>query len=321
MRGMEQERRSEPEVSFFFSAHGIPEDYEGIKQAFKETDVFVIESHGWKEEELQLLRSIAAGDKMPSHLAHGQAPRNINEFEEDLLFGSKKRIEIIDVPEGHPLQHEDDGTSAYFDVAERFIAQGNLEDTLASFAENAKRNAEYLRKKDAFLKERLNALLDNLSKEPGRPLKVLVQMGSTHSEISHALRRTKIAQRVKNEMRFNYGDELVRTFRFDKQPSEELLVHALFEKTVASLYHEALYKIPYLKRVDFFRNTLAPVDRQKALVMGELMENESFLLCIMAHEPDTRNTRASIFENAWKRVMGTDIASLIKDVAQQSDDR
>ena len=115
--------------------------------------------------------------------------------------------------------------------------------------------------------------------------------------------------------------EVANVISNEEERNNFIKFHALFEKTVASLYHEALYKIPYLKRVDFFRNTLAPVDRQKALVMGELMENESFLRCIMAHEPDTRNTRASIFENAWKRVMGTDIASLIKDVAQQSDDR
>ena len=80
---------------------------------------------------------------------HVLTRQNQKFFNLKFLF-SFRRVEIVDVPEGHELAGEDDGTNGFLEAAERFVAQGHLSDSVSTIQEAAKMNANYIKKKIFF---------------------------------------------------------------------------------------------------------------------------------------------------------------------------
>lgn len=316
-RFSEEPEVSKPEVFFFFSAHGSPEDYSGIKKAFDGADVIVLESHGWNQGELDLLRDIANGSKIPKHLQEGRTAVDVSEYEEELLYKSGKRVEIIDVPEGNELADEDDGTEQFSEIAQRFIAQGNLSEALNSLQDAAKINAEYIRRKDQFIEEQLKRLLEHVGKE-SKDSKVLVQMGSTHTGISHDLLKDKSARRVDNEVLFDFTDELVRAYRFGYRPQEDLVIKALIEQLIKGLFLSELVRIPYLQRAKFFRSTFKNITKEQIEELGQTMESKWFQDVVMNGKENTNELSKEILDDAWDMVFGSHINRLMQEALTTS---
>ncbi|MBT3230408.1 hypothetical protein HN358_01305 [Candidatus Uhrbacteria bacterium] len=309
-------KKSEPEVKFFFSAHGTPEDYRGIEQAFSEADIYVLESHAWKDGDLEELRSIASGDTVPTHISEGREPKDAIEYEEELLYKSGKRVEIVDVPMEHELANEDDGSSKYNDIVDRFVAQGDLNSSVESLQDTARQNADYIKKKDDYVEKELKKLIDQIADESPEA-KILVQMGSSHSGISHKLRKEGVAKRVMNEVRYDFNDELLRTFRFNKEPNTELISRSLIEQTIKRFFFDEMIKVPYLLRNKFFRDTLSDISTEQVQQMGQIMESRYFDEMIMGGGDDTPETNRVIFVYAWEAVIGSDINLLISQLEMQ----
>lgn len=315
--GLENEQASKPKLEFFFSAHGTPEDYAGIEDALAKADIFVVEAHGWQEEELKHLQAISNGDKTPRHIEEGREPADILEYEEGLVYGTGKKIEFVDVPEGHELAEEDDGSSAFRESAMTFIAQGDLAGALEDIDQAARKNADYLRKKDAFVEQGIRDLSERATTEhPGAT--ILIQMGSSHSGISHDLRKEGRAERVLNTIRYNYGDQLVRSYRFGKEPSQELVTKALAEQLLKTLFKDQLAKIPYLQRITFFEKLLKNMTEDQMRGLGEAMGYSYADRVIMGGEDDTPELNREIFSQAWLDIMGFDVCSRIQGAANEA---
>ncbi|MDA1038513.1 MAG: hypothetical protein O2877_02375 [bacterium] len=315
----ETEKPPIPEVKFFFSAHGQAEDYEGIQEALQDADIFVVEAHGWSVDDLKHLQEISDGTKVPRHIDKKREPRDIIEYEENLLYKSGKRIEIVDIPEGHELDKEDDRTADISEIARFFIAQGDLESALAALESAARMNAEYIRRKDEYIKDKLHSLLATLSTE-NPDAKVLVQMGSTHTGISHDLRNEGAASRVRNNVRFDYKDELVRSYRFGKSPETSLLIKALVEELLRTCFMGQFAKVPYIKRVEFFRKHLADVTEDQIRNLGSAMESKYFDRVVMGAEDDRPELNRQILTESWKEVLGDTIDESIVELADQQSD-
>ncbi|GEM_PF-1688502 len=311
--------KRKPEVSFFFSAHGNLEDYTGIEQELSDADVFVVESHGWNEEDLQYLQEISNGIKEPKHITENRPPKDVLEYEEELLYKTNKKVEIIDVPEGHELDKKDDGTGEYINIVGRFISNGDLSEALEALKESTQQNASYLDEKDKYLEGRLRDLLEQLQKEHEKMPKVLVQMGSSHINFSHSFRRSKEGKISQNTIKYDFLDELVRHYRFNKEPSNELITRALAEEIILQLFGEELSHVPYLKRNTFFRQLLTKLDDSDLTEIGRQTESEYFQKVIMNNEDDNLELNRSILNNAWKNITGIDLLSEINNLISEQD--
>ncbi|MDA0207964.1 MAG: hypothetical protein O3B64_00955 [bacterium] len=319
-RRSDVEKPPAPELRFFFSAHGQIQDYEGIQEALQDADVFVVEAHGWNEDDLRYLQEISDGTKVPRHIEEKREPQDVIEYEEDLLYKTGKRIEIVDVPEGHELDKEDDGTAGISEAARTFIARGDLESALAALDTAVKMNAEYIRKKDEYIEGQLDALLKKLSIEDPNA-KVLVQIGSTHTGISHDLRREGIASRVRNSVKFDFKDELVRSYRFKKSPERDLLIKVLIEEVLRTSFQDQLRKVPYIQRVDFFRKHLANITEEQIQNLGYKTESKFFDRVIMRYENYTPELKRQILTESWQVVFGAAIDESIAKLVNQQHDR
>lgn len=303
-------------VKFFFSAHGQLEDYEGIRPALDQADVFVVEAHGWNSATLNHLQDIANGTKIPTHITENRLPKNIPEYEEGLLYRSGKQIEIVDIPEGHQLDEEDDGNAEFSESAQDFIARGDFNTTIGALESAARKNAEYLRKKDQYIEGRLKDLLREIAlKKPS--VRVLVQMGASHTGISHNLRNDGEAERVNNEVRFDFKDQLVRSYRFGKMPEQGLFVKALVEEVLSINFSDEFSNIPYKNRVEFFRRQLGDITEDQVQRLGRSMESRYFNRVMMNGEDDTLTLSKRIVVESWKEVFGVAIDEIITGLADQ----
>ena len=308
--------KAKPKVEFFFSAHGTPEDYKGVEQAFHDADIYVLESHAWEDGDLEALRAIARGDAVPAHISENREPRDAIEYEEGLLYDSGKQVEIVDVPMNHELAEEEDGSSQYNDIVDIFTAQGNLDNAINSLKSTAKLNADYLKKKDDYVEKKLRELVDSIADEsPGS--KILVQMGSSHTGISHKLRKDGVAGRVTNEIRYSLNDELVRSFRFDKKPNDELVARSIIELTINRYFLDKMEKVPYLSRNSFMRDILSGISIDQVRQVGQIMESRYFDEIVMSGGDDTLEANRIIFTYAWEAVIGSDISMLIDQIVDQ----
>lgn len=143
-----------PEVAFYFSAHSDAENFEAMRQEFAQADIYISEQHGWTPDDLAAVRAMAEGTNKPLHLREGRSAETAGDLEDELIYNSHKPIYFVDIPAGHELAEADDGQEDLQRAVNEF-ALNDFVEAEQSVIQSAKKNAEYLDKKDNFLKKLL----------------------------------------------------------------------------------------------------------------------------------------------------------------------
>ena len=98
---IEREKRPEIVYCFFFNLHGTEKDFERFDEVFEDADIYVPESFGRTQYDLDKLNAISQGNLDPKQAG---APRNSYIWKvTTLLYKSEKPVLFADALEGDEL--------------------------------------------------------------------------------------------------------------------------------------------------------------------------------------------------------------------------
>jgi len=220
-------------LKLFSGPHGSAEDAEGMKPLLDEADVFVPEAYEWRYSLLHMFRDISRGEKNP------QSGCGFSEQVKNYLFGTQKQVVIVDVPEEEAISHpelypETDDIigrlkySSYEEAPENFfedVAINARVDVINREAYMAKHFAEKI--KETILR------YPELQKKD--TLKILMQLGRSHSAIYHLLKNIggdHVSRDFRYDMPLASESEMVRRVGFKKEVGRELKERALCEALI-----------------------------------------------------------------------------------------
>lgn len=223
-------------LAFHFGPHATEDDARALRPQLEKCDIFIPEMYGWSQRTKQIYNDVSLGktDLFDAvEQVGGNYPQyKLNVFEE--LHGTNKAVAFADIPSGHPSLEEE----------KKLDDQEEIVNT--DFVTATKKKMETAKAKAAFISQREGYMVDNLPKIVAEILannpelaaksnvNVFLQLGSTHTRVSHFLQKEGYVIGVREfpekEYSFGgYGHELTRRILFNKPVSEELLARSVIE--------------------------------------------------------------------------------------------
>lgn len=249
-------RKELPEVKFllFYSGHTLAGDKKKIWEHMKKADIFVRETPGWRPLVLEELRMVARREILPKEVLRlngidirsHEYPMLLDELES--IYQTQIPLVFIDVPEGshiyerlvraliHLPNHDILGLS-FFEILER------TKGAVLEYSKAQKARDEYI----------LTQLIPGIKKaikeypELGNrsSLAVLIELGSLHTPIYHALYDGGIATKRDFDIMphvYDFPSELFRRYAFGKEVNDEIVARAAFEFVIFSCIKDRLRK-------------------------------------------------------------------------------
>lgn len=267
--GIQETEKAAPKIHFevFFSYHKTAEDIRGFEARLKDADVFIPEGVGRNEEHKAAMEDISSGRRSLEDLVREALKKSAEKrknsdgplpsFEYVLenfrrthggkvleaLYGSRKLVFILDLPEDHPLtpyqaQTLESLSRIKINPLDDFgkILQDHKRQ-VKSFADAQKAREAYFLSQLQDLKERLQKDPDEFPELKGKKeIRVLILFGSMHTKIYHHLKlsgeevtRTFSGKELDAPYVFgSHATDILRQSYFDKEVSDELAARSLF---------------------------------------------------------------------------------------------
>lgn len=209
---------------FFFAPHSSPTDLEGLKERFQQADIYIPESSGWTQEQLDVLRDVANGNidvmqKIPGEEDGSPSHRRDIQFLR-MIYNSHKPITLVDIPEAEHKKLE--------------VAEANWNGDFSDILVFEKEQASHLLRPD---KEREQYMLDHLeprvkeligehpSLKDKKEINVLLSLGIAHDPIYIDLKK-RGGETVRffgqSSSVFSFKEEGARRLRFNKPIDDDL---------------------------------------------------------------------------------------------------
>ncbi len=198
INGENKEKQPTVSLEFLFGSHLTADDAKKLKEKIDESDVFVPEMGGWPEGLDTVLQTIADGTISPSYYdklidAQIREGKHFEEEELRLLLNCKKKILLVDIPQGSEFTSlleartqkrraaMDAFISGSYDLYESLLKQSfDIDARIENFRE------QYIQKRFA---EELPSLLyryPDLKRKDA--IKVFVFLGSFHTQVYHEVK-------------------------------------------------------------------------------------------------------------------------------------
>lgn len=307
-----------PEVMFYFSSHVSASDFEGMRNAFEEADVYFSEAHGWKQEDAEYLNAISEGTKTPPHMQEGRVAKTALELEEELLFCSHKPVYFVDIPSGHELEDADDGMETLKRAAEEFVYR-TFELAEQQTLSAAKKTALFLNRKDKYIADKIREDLPKIIREnptlkEKNKVTALVQMGASHSPIRHHAPREFVASSAeKSTLVFGFEDELIRRYRFEKEIQPDLPAKAVFEHLLREEFADEIERAPDQLFVLGLRDLLKSISREQ-------LQQVSFWVVYRMTSRDDADEK-DVIKEVVKRLLQIDLGDFFEGINSGSENK
>ncbi|MFY9462268.1 MAG: hypothetical protein WAP51_03655 [Candidatus Sungiibacteriota bacterium] len=237
-----EHKAGEPKVSFdiFYSAHETREDAKGLAERFRKADIYVPEANGWTEMWRRDMNAVSQGTLTPELFfrKRGVDPKNVLfsfDFAEiEMLYGSKKPVVFVDLPESHPLYRRTQETKQEIN---RFNLTKGFPEMLKKFTSDLKRFADVQVERERYMLQELKRLTERIQKGEApefkgkKDAKLLLFLGAAHTKIYHELKKSGAeAGRGFVTMPYVFGEfasEMFRRQMFGKPVNDELAARAV----------------------------------------------------------------------------------------------
>jgi hypothetical protein len=230
-------------VDIFFSGHQTYKDMELLPGRFKIADIFIPEGLGWSQENLEMFRAIANGT-VPRGVR--DTTSNLHSYTHglfDMVYGSKKPIEYIDVPFNHPLMKEFNRLRSI-----EFSVEGSFPEFLHNIGDAYRKEAQFQRKREEYMISHLKPRIEELlplypSLKQKHSLNVLLSLGAVHTPVYMHLKRSNHYQKVDRSFSvmpsiYSFVEEVKRRCMFGKEVNDELLARVFLEKAFNLVFVE-----------------------------------------------------------------------------------
>lgn len=187
-------------ISFhiFFGAHETAKDFEKLKQAFKQADVYIPESFMWNDEYLWNFNRLSQKKITPCQMIQRCFLEKNSSWHREfrVIYGSRKPILLADVPEWHSLVDEYDKSDRLYDESFDLFKKGDFNSALKTVRKYVEFNADFLLKRDRQIKRNLKGSIAEIIKKipkfkNRKEVKVLIILGSFHTLLYHNLKKQK----------------------------------------------------------------------------------------------------------------------------------
>lgn len=310
-----REITKKPELTFYFSAHHHPKDFEQMRREFEEADIYISEQHGWTQDDLETIRAISAGTQTPAHLRKGQTAQTAGETEDELLYNSHKPVCFVDLPEGHELEKADDGQEDLSRATGEF-ENNDFEDAIHSTQTAAEKAADFLEQKDQWIAENIKREIPKILEEHPEfrnknQIKILVQMGASHLPIRRLVADSFQTRRAgEKDFSFGFYDELIRHKRFSKETPEALPPRALLEIYLKKAFDQEIQAIPHQEFVHALRKQFS------ALTTDHIHQISVNVAHDLLSDPSAYNDQATL-KKAMKAVADIDLDTFFDDLVSR----
>lgn len=230
-------------IHVFFGPHQTGKDAEGFREQFENADVYVPESIGWTQTQLEAVRQMSDGNTNTLNMVLGKHSKGFSHEKTLMIFGSHKPIVFVDLPSDHPLAIQLIGKK---EELNHLLLAETFEKTLEEIKRFWREFGQLEAQRDRYILSQIRPKIQELTEEYPflkykRKLKIFMSLGSIHSEI---LEMDKTIREVGNGKTYEYSfpiaaarkgqrgeaidDELAFRVFIDTYFSKEL---SLFEKS------------------------------------------------------------------------------------------
>lgn len=241
-------------VTFYFSAHANHLDMAGIEPYMKEADIFLYENAAnsdrevrYRKEDLQFLNALSTNPSVSLQeiFKEYNVTGTTGEHRIRGAHGSGMAIGTIDIGNS-PIEQRmvqrmetamhtvTPGSGNYDEVLENYRYQLQMYGEL-----QVERERMMLGNFEGVIKSLLESRPDMKDKEN---LNVLISMGSAHTTLRHKFTEAGIESdkhfSAGKTQSFDYEHELIRTYMYGRQPSEELIRRAFTDFVIEGIYYD-----------------------------------------------------------------------------------
>lgn len=255
----QQEAGPKIEIEIFYTPHGTREDARGLKERIQESDIFIPEALGWNKEMLSIYRGLAEGQVSPPEIQReGDGSFQTALFE--AIWDSKKRIELIDVPDSEDLFGQ-----IVLGLYKIKLKKKSASELISEWKEQLTEDADLQRKREEFMLERLLELKKRvaggvIAELKGKnPVKILLFLGAYHTQLLHALHKkgervSRTEKALGNSHRkrfyvFRHMDEATRHAAFGKEIGDYLVAKGILENIMEGILRKDLDDITLDSRI------------------------------------------------------------------------
>jgi len=235
-------KEGDPDVSFtfLFAAHAYVRDlHPKVRSELENADIYMPEVVGWRTEDTKDFDDISTGEVAPM----GYSGSFLRAFE-DAIEKTGVVVVIPDLPEGHQLIEQQDALDERLELIRRLpfdeAVQGFDQYTNDFAMVERTREEEIMKNIPVGIRE---ALERNEGLQKRKQLKVVIEYGTSHTSLYHALSSTglDVTRDMSDRPHTTYAhfEELHRKYLFggaDSKPTEELAARGL----VAILLYDAI---------------------------------------------------------------------------------
>ena len=233
-----------------FAPHSTAEHAAGLEARIREADIYIPELMGWDNKSLRLFQQVADG-KVDYSQAMDRSrgwQGGYGEFREaqfNALHKSGVRVALIDIPAGHELEKYERE-----EMYQEFAIGDTFDETIANIKEHMQAEAEFTKRREDYMLEQLQPTVQkvidaNPALKQKDKVNVLLSLGSYHTRVYHEVKRSGVeSQRTFYDPRTivsNSSGEMQRSFAFNKDVSDELAAHVLFESLFLKSLGNNLY--------------------------------------------------------------------------------
>ena len=228
------------EVTFFYNMHDVIEDMRGVEELIQENDIVLYEEFDRNTAFIDFLTKLSdSPDKSVEEYLDGSkfgARDTIYEPMIRSLYDLKKGVGVIDIG-AHPEEKE---LIREFDENHKNRQPKDLsfDEAIKFYNDKAENLAHLHSRREDMIPLNLESELENIFKEHPdmqnqEKVKILFIMGSYHTRLRHVFGEHGIDTKGQfsdgNTHIYGYGDELLRTHAFGKEPSDDLQKRAYIE--------------------------------------------------------------------------------------------
>lgn len=229
------------QMRFMFGEHGTAKDAAWLPDVMRGYDIFIPEVCAWTPRNVWEFQAVADGELSPSYVNVDDSTFPEHRLAElNALYGTKMRVVFVDLPHewdafrvhGVPLIDIYNGSSLALIFAMRMWKTDPLL-AMDIFYKYLDLSVMFQCFREAHIVNNLSTIIQKYARE-GVGLKVLVSLGSTHTNVFHRMRRVYGA-RVDAIFShsplyvFSHFSEAIRRSMFGKVVDSDLAIKALSE--------------------------------------------------------------------------------------------
>jgi Tfp pilus assembly protein PilO len=248
-----ESREKEPKIfyHFFYSPHVTAKDFENLKNAFQEADLYIPEIYNWTPSLKFALNGLSKGELSLERiydLFPGLEGSSARKSELEMIYNSKKPILLVDISAREiNFDREREREIFFWRKAMDDFTQGNFQKSLQEFRNYIEIAANIIAQREKEIEKRLQKEIEEFLKQnpeytKKENLMVLIRLGAYHTRVyQDLLKEGKNVSREFNRMPYIYNsiDEARRRIAFGKEVDDLLIARGVIESMLT----------PYLDRL------------------------------------------------------------------------